>query len=58
MAKVRNDARRYVSRSKNLPVFVRNALPCPQKSAEREQSYIDAPINEGFYIDHRRCPRK
>ncbi len=58
MARVRNDPARYVTRSENLPPFDRKAVSCPKRSAERDQSYFEAPINEGFYIDHRRRPSK
>ncbi|MCG7347642.1 hypothetical protein VPH46_09430 [Sphingomonas sp. MJ1 (PH-R8)] len=57
MARVRNDPARYITRSGNLPPFDRDAAPCPKKSAERERSYAEAPISEGFYIDLRRRPR-
>jgi hypothetical protein len=53
MARVRNDPEQYVTRSRKLPGFDRNAAPCPKKAAEREKSYKEAPISEGFYIDHR-----
>jgi hypothetical protein len=56
MARVKNDPARYVTRSANLPGFDRDAEPCPKKIAERERSYLDAPMSDGFYIDHRRRP--
>lgn len=57
MARVRNDPARYRTRSRNLPSFDREALPCPKKIDERERGYAEAPISEGFYIDLRPRPR-
>jgi hypothetical protein len=54
MARVRNDPSRYVTRSGNLPPFDRDAVPSPKKKTERERSYAEAPITDGFYIDLRR----
>jgi hypothetical protein len=56
MARVKNDPARYVTRSANLPAIDRDTAPCPKKIAERERSYLEAPISDGFYIDHRRRP--
>lgn len=58
MARVRNDPARYLTRSRNLPSFDREAVPCSRKSEERERSYSEAPISDGFYIDLRRRPRE
>lgn len=57
MARVRNDPARYITRSRNLPPVDREAVSNADKIAERARSYVDAPISNGFYIDHRRRPR-
>lgn len=57
MATVRNDPARYRTRSRNLPSFDREAVPCPKRLEERERGYAEAPISDGFYIDLRRSPR-
>ncbi len=57
MATVRNDPARYRTRSRNLPSFDREAVPCPKRLEERERDYAEAPISDGFYIDLRRPPR-
>jgi len=58
MVRVKNDPARYVTRSKKLPSFEKDAEPSPCRVAERERAYRDAPINEGFYIDYRKQPRR
>jgi hypothetical protein len=54
MARVKNDPARYISRSGNLPSFDLDVVPCSRKAAARERSYEEAPISDGFYIDHRK----
>jgi hypothetical protein len=56
MARVRNDPARYLTRSRKLPSFDREAVPCPNRIEERERGYAEAPISDGFYIDLRRRP--
>lgn len=57
MAKIRNDPNQYRTRTRSLPSFENAGSSCPRKMADRERSYLESPISEGFYIDHRRPPR-
>ena len=58
MARIKNDPARYVSRADNLPKSDREVSSCARRIAERERSYLEAPISEGFYIDHRHKPTR
>jgi hypothetical protein len=58
VARIKNDPAKYVSRSKNLPSFDGKAEKCRRRVEERERSYLEAPISESFYIDHRRPVRE
>ncbi len=57
MPRVRNDPARYITRTRNLPTFDREAVPGSKEREERERSYAEAPISDGYYIDLRRRPR-
>ena len=54
MARIKNDPTQFITRSGKLPTFDRDAATCPKKTADREKSYQEAPVNKGFYIDHRK----
>lgn len=54
MAKVKNDPTKYVTRSAKLPVVDGDANSCKRRVEERKRSYHKAPIDKGFYIDHRK----
>lgn len=57
MVKIRNNPDGYRTRTRNLPSFDRTGPSCLSKMADRERSYLDSPISDGFYIDHRRPSR-
>lgn len=54
MTKVRNNPSKYVTRAAKLPVAEGDANSCTRRVEERERSYREAPIDKGFYIDHRK----
>lgn len=54
MVRIRNDPGRYLSRDAKLPVADPKANACAGRVRERERSAVEAPIDENFYIDHRK----
>lgn len=57
MARIRNNPGRYLSRNAKLPAISPDLNSNLERVEERRRKFLDAPIDENFYIDFRVPPR-